>query len=97
MDLDGVTLHDAAGGDGHPLAVLRYRTTASLVLLIPEGADFLVAWDDLEQVHLDLRSGEVRVRIGESYAKSNHWLRGARELVGQWTDRCELDPESLGL
>ena len=97
MDLDGVTLHDAAGGDGHPLAVLRYRTTPGLVLLIPESADFLVPWSDLEEVGLDLRSGEVRVRIGEDYARVNHWLRGARELVGQWTDRCELDPEALGL
>lgn len=97
MDLDGVTLHDAAGGDGHPLAVLRYRTTAGLVLLIPESADFLVPWEDLEEVGLDLRAGEVRVRIREGYAQANHWLRGARELVGQWTDRCELKPEALGL
>ena len=97
MDLDGVTLADPNRPEGEPIAVLRYRTTAGLVLLIPESADFLVPWEGLEEVVLDLRQGRVRVRFTADYAGERHWLRGAVMLEGTWTDRCELKAESLGL
>lgn len=97
IDLDGVTLEDPARPGGEPIAILRYRTTAGLVLLIPESADFLVPWEGLSEVGLDLRSGKVRVAFDPAYASARHWLRGATLLEGTWTDRCELDPKSLGL
>lgn len=97
IDLDGVTLIDPQHPQGEAIAVLRYRTTAGLVLLIPESADFLVPWSGLEEVVLDLQRGQVRIRFNEAFAKRRHWLRGARALEGTWTDRCELDPESVGL
>lgn len=97
IDLDGVTLMDPQRPDAEPVAILRYRTTAGLVLLIPESADFLVPWSGLEEVALDLRLGLVRVRFAPQFARARHWLRGALALEGTWTDRCELDPESVGL
>ncbi|MGE0706512.1 MAG: hypothetical protein AB7N76_17660 [Planctomycetota bacterium] len=97
IDLDGVALLDPAGGGGPAIAIFRYRTTAGLVLLIPESADFLVGWEHLDEVVLDLASGALRVRFAEAYAAEQHWLRGARVLEGRWTDRCKLEPSALGL
>ncbi|MBL4850197.1 MAG: hypothetical protein JKY65_32110 [Planctomycetes bacterium] len=97
IDLDGVTLEDPAHLEGEPIAILRYRTTDGLILLIPESADFLVPWEGLEEVALDLKTGRVRVTFAADYASARHWLRGATTLQGTWTDRCELDAKSLGL
>lgn len=97
VDLDGVTLADPNRPDGEPVAILRYRTTAGLVLLIPESADFLVPWERLEEVTLDLRRGRVRVRFEAEFAHTRHWLRGAVVLEGTWIDRCKLTPEGVGL
>jgi hypothetical protein len=96
VDLDGLALH-APGSEGPAIAVLRYRTTAGLVLLMPESAEFLVRWEDLGDVALDLRAGVVRIEFQEAYAARENWLRGARLLEGRWVDRLELDPEALGL
>lgn len=93
IDLDGVPLFDAAGGRTGALAIFRYRTTEGLVLLIPESADFTVAWDDLEEVSVDLLAGQVRVRFRPAYVAARHWLRGADTLTGVWLDRVVLaDP-----
>lgn len=90
VDLDGIALHDPHSG-GPAIAILRHRTTSGLVLLMPESADFLVEWEHLDQVVLDLISGVVRVVFAEDYAREQNWLRGAGILEGRWTDRVELE------
>jgi hypothetical protein len=90
IDLDGVALGDARD-DSMLLAILRYRTTAGLALLMPESGDFVVPWDDIEDASLNLASGEVRVTFREAYAAGAHWLRGARTLSGRWVDRVQLE------
>ena len=86
IDLDGVSLTDEQNSL-MVLAIFRYRTTDGLILLIPESAEVTVAWSDIESADLDLRSGFLRIRLAESYVASQNWLRGARQLVGRWTDR----------
>jgi len=89
IDLDGVTLTDPAK-DGGALAVFRRRTTAGVVLLIPESADLTVPWEDVEAAEVDLVAGRLSLRFTAGYAAHQNWLRGARELVGAWTDRLVL-------
>ena len=86
IDLDGVSLADDQ--DPHMVvAIFRYRTTDGLILLIPESAEVLVPWSEVESADLDLRSGFLRVGLSAPYVASQNWLRGARVLTGRWTDR----------
>jgi hypothetical protein len=89
IDLDGVTLHDA-NNPYMPLAVFRFRTTEGLVLLVPESADVIVPFSVIENAELDLKKGELRIRLAESYVAKESWLRGAQELTGEWLDRFVL-------
>lgn len=86
IDLDGVALVDVA--NPHMIvAIFRYRTTAGLILLIPESAEVLVPWDKVEAASLDLTAGELHLRLAPAYVDGENWLRGARELHGRWLDR----------
>ncbi|MCA9566085.1 MAG: hypothetical protein KC561_21460 [Myxococcales bacterium] len=95
FDLDGIPLKRPEKPG--TLAVLRFRTTEGLVLLMPESADFLVPWNHLDDVHVDLKAGTVRVVFGEGYAESQNWLNGSRVLIGTWVDRVKLELDALGL
>jgi len=75
------------------VAVFRYRTSEGLVLLVPESADVLVPWAHVEEAKLDLASAEVSVRLAPAYVERQSWLRGARTLVGTWTDRFVMHAE----
>lgn len=86
IDLDGVALNDEANPH-MVVAVFRHRTTEGLVLLIPESADVLVPWQQVEEASLDLATGAVRVRLAAGYVGQQNWVRGARTLVGKWMDR----------
>lgn len=86
IDLDGVTLTDV-DNPYMPLAVFRFRTTDGLVLLVPESADVLVSFADIEHAALDLVRGELRIRFKPEYVAKQNWLRGARELTADWLDR----------
>lgn len=86
IDLDGVALHDETNPH-MVVAILRHRTTEGLVLLIPESTDVSVPWAKVEEASLDLAGGKVRVRLAADYVRGQNWLRGARTLVGTWTDR----------
>jgi len=72
------------------LAIFRYRTTDGLVLVLPESADLLVSWAHIDETVLDLKGGTLRVRFTADYASRQGWLRGARTLVGTWTDRLVM-------
>jgi hypothetical protein len=87
IDLDGVPLDDE---DGRTTAIFRYRTTAGLVLSLPESADVRVPLIDLAEAALDLVTGEVRLRFTDEAAPRHPWLGRARRLVGLWTDRALL-------
>lgn len=69
------------------IAIFRFRVTGGLVLLMPESAEFTLAWDDIDGAELDLKSGTVRVHLSPAYVAANNWTRGARTLSGQWMDR----------
>jgi hypothetical protein len=86
IDLDGVSLVDEAGPP-MVLAIFRYRAAEGLVLLVPESADVLVPFEQVEEASLDLVGGSVRIVFRESYIERQSWLRGARVLSGAWTDR----------
>ena len=86
IDLDGVPLTDE-NNPYMPLAIFRHRTTEGLVLLIPESAEVLVKWPDVEEAAIDLSNGQIRVRFKASYVASQNWLRGASTVVGHWLDR----------
>ena len=90
VDLDGIALRDPRSS-GPAIVILRYRTTSGLVLLMPESADFVVGWEHLDEVVVDLKSGLVRVAFDPTYAAKQNWLRGARVLEGRWMDRVQLD------
>jgi hypothetical protein len=96
IDLDGVTLTDVAN-PYMPLAVFRHRTVEGLILLVPESADVLVAWDHVEAATIDLVRGEIRVRFHPEYVAKENWLRGARELVGDWLDRYQMSVPGQGV
>jgi hypothetical protein len=89
IDLDGVTLSDP-DNPHMVVAIFRYRTTAGLVLLVPESADVTVPWTAVESATLDLCAGRVEVRLSAAFVANENWLRGARVLSGRWTDRLEL-------
>ena len=92
IDLDGVALVDAASPPVNGVvAIFRYRTRDGLVLLVPESADVLVPWEHVEEASVDLVSGRVRVLLREPFVAREAWLRGARTLVGEWTDRVLLE------
>jgi hypothetical protein len=96
IDLDGVPLQDEQ--NAHMIvAIFRYRTVEGLIFLIPESADVLVRWEHVEEATLDLASGRVRVRLAGDYVASQNWLRGARTLVGRWTDRFTMGTPVAGL
>jgi hypothetical protein len=86
LDLDGVPLTDE--NDPYmPLCIFRHRSTEGLVLLIPESAEVLVRWGDVDEAAVDLANGSVRVRFKPEYVAGQNWLRGASTIVGQWLDR----------
>jgi len=89
IDLDGVALSDPQNPH-MVVAIFRYRTTAGLVLLVPESADVVVPWEAVEAATLDLRAGRVEVHFSAGFVARENWLRGAQSLVGRWTDRMEL-------
>jgi hypothetical protein len=90
VDLDGIALREPRSS-GPAIVILRYRTTSGLVFLMPESADFVVSWEHLDEVVVDLKSGLVRVSFDPTYAAEQNWLRGARVLEGRWMDRIQLD------
>ena len=89
IDLDGVTLSEPQGPSA-AVAIFRYRTVEGLVLSMPESADIVVPWQDIEQADLSLTSGTLTVVFSESYAASANSLGGLRSLQGKWTDRMHL-------
>jgi hypothetical protein len=93
IDLDGVMLFDERDRS-QVIALVRYRTTEGLVLLMPESTDFLVPWEQLRSASLDLRSGQVRIEVAPETTARENWLRGARVLVGTWTDRVNIEAGS---
>jgi hypothetical protein len=86
IDLDGVSLVDETTSP-MVLAVFRYRTAEGIVLLVPESADVLVPYAEVEAATLDLVLGTVRIVFRADYVERQSWLRGARALTGTWTDR----------
>jgi hypothetical protein len=88
FDLDGIPLDDE---EGRTTAILRFRTTAGLVLALPESVDVTLPWSDVEEAVVDLRAGRVRLRLVAGAAARYRWLGAARELSGAWTDRALLD------
>jgi hypothetical protein len=87
IDLDGVPLDDE---DGRTTAIFRYRTTAGLLLALPESVEVTVPFADLVEASLDLLSGQVRVRLVPDAGRRHRWLGAARTLTGVWTDRRVL-------
>ncbi len=84
IDLDGVPLDDE---DGRTTAIFRFRTTAGLVLSLPESVDVTVPFSDLATATLDLLGGKVTIRLTDEAGHRHRWLGRARTLVGVWTDR----------
>ena len=97
IDLDGLTLLDASKPLSQVIAILRYRTTQGLVMLVPESADVLVPWEHIEQAKVDLELGTVEIRLNADFVAKENWLRGANDLKGEWMDRVQLDAERLGV
>jgi hypothetical protein len=88
FDLDGIPLDDE---EGRTTAILRFRTTAGLVLALPESVDVTVPWGDLDEAAVDLVRARVTVRFAEAARARYRWLGAARVLVGRWTDRQLLE------
>ena len=88
FDLDGIPLDDE---EGRTTAILRFRTTAGLVLALPESVDVTVPWGDLDEASVDLQRGRVTVRFAEAARARYRWLGAARVLCGAWTDRQVLE------
>jgi hypothetical protein len=86
IDLDGVSLVDETASP-MVLAVFRYRTAEGIVLLVPESADVLVPYAEVESAALDLVLGTIRLAFRAPYVERQSWLRGARVITGTWTDR----------
>ena len=87
IDLDGVPLDDE---DGRTTAIFRYRTTAGLLLALPESVYVIVPFGDLVEASLDLATGTVKLRFSDEAARRHRWLGRARRLIGVWTDRQVL-------
>jgi hypothetical protein len=96
IDLDGIPLTDPTN-PYMTLAVFRFRTEEGLVLLIPESAETLVRWAHVEQAAIDLVAGRVELSLRPDFVAGQSWLRGARQLTGEWLDRQVLSAKSLGL
>lgn len=94
IDLDGVTLSNP-DGPAAAVALFRYRTVEGLVLSMPESADIVVAWADVECADLSLVTGKLTVRFTEAYTDSANWLGGVRTLEGRWTDRMKIRQSDL--
>jgi hypothetical protein len=88
FDLDGIPLDDE---EGRTTAILRFRTTAGLVLALPESVDVTVPWADLAEASVDLARGRVTVRFADAARARHRWLGAARVLSGTWTDRHVLE------
>jgi hypothetical protein len=88
FDLDGIPLDDE---EGRTTAILRFRTTAGLVLALPESVDVTVPYSDIAEASIDLVAGRVRVRLVDGAGARHRWLGSARELSGRWTDRALID------
>lgn len=88
FDLDGIPLDDE---EGRTTAILRFRTTAGLVLSLPESVDVTVPWGDLAEAAVDLVRGRITVRFADGAAGRYRWLGAARTLSGAWTDRQQLE------
>jgi hypothetical protein len=88
FDLDGIPLDDE---EGRTTAILRFRTTAGLVLALPESVDVTVPWSDLAEATVDLSRGRITVRFADGAAARHRWLGAARTLSGAWTDRHVLE------
>jgi hypothetical protein len=93
FDLDGIPLDDE---EGRTTAILRFRTTAGLVLALPESVDVIVPWADVAEAAVDLVRGRVRVRFVDGATARYRWLGAARELSGAWTDREVLEAPPRG-
>lgn len=91
IDLDGVPLF-AEGREGGVLAIMRYRTTEGLELLMPESGDFVIPWRHVDRADVDLAEGRMRIAFEADWAAQENWLRGASVLVGSWTDRMVREP-----
>ena len=99
IDLDGIPLHDETNAY-MTVAIFRFRTTEGLVFLIPESAEVLVGFEDVESATVSLADANVRIRFREGFVEKQPWLRGARTLVGEWLDRhaktaAEVDARRL--
>jgi redox-sensitive bicupin YhaK (pirin superfamily) len=94
IDLDGVTLSDPEG-PAAAVAIFRYRTVEGLVLSMPESADIVVPWSDVEAADLSLAHGKLTVAFTERFASAANWLGGVRKLEGRWTDRVTLRSADL--
>src|SRR3954470_6504409 len=88
FDLDGIPLDDE---EGRTTAILRFRTTAGLVLALPESVDVTVPWGDLAEASVDLSRGRVTVRFADDARARHRWLGAAQVLTGAWTDRAVLE------
>jgi hypothetical protein len=88
FDLDGIPLDDE---DGRTTAILRFRTTAGLVLALPESVDVTVPWSDIAEATIDLVRGRVRLRLADGAGARHPWLGAATVLSGVWTDRELLE------
>ncbi len=88
FDLDGIPLDDE---EGRTTAILRFRTTAGLVLALPESVDVTVPWADVADASVDLVRGRVTVRFADGARARYPWLGATRTLSGAWTDRHVLE------
>jgi hypothetical protein len=93
FDLDGIPLDDE---EGRTTAFLRFRTTAGLVVGLPESVDVTVPWGDLAEASADLVRGRVVVRFSDEGGARHAWLGRARSLTGRWIDREVLTEAPKG-
>lgn len=88
LNLEGVTLRDEKG---RVTAAFRYRTRSGIVVNLPESVDVTITWDHIQACAVDLRSGELFIRLKPGMAERHSWLHGSHELRGEWIDRVELE------
>src|SRR3954447_10666332 len=88
FDLDGIPLDDE---DERTTAILRYRTTAGLVLALPESVDVTIPWSDVVEAVADLAAGTVTVRFVPGAGGRYRWLGASQVLRGPWMDREQLE------
>jgi hypothetical protein len=83
MDLEGVALKDPSG---RVLCVFRYRTTAGILVNLPESVDVTIPWGVIDDAQVDLKSGQVRIRFNRTEGRPR-WLEDVDVVEGTWTDR----------